>query len=91
MSNYNQSPLPNRVLTIAGPASGNKAPVKDRRTVFAANADAAYIWYASMRYVVIGINVPSTPAENNPDPIIGTILPPRQSAVIVKGSEGGYH
>ena len=60
--------------TIAGPARGSNAPNRDRRTVLAANADAAYKWNASIKYVEIGIKVPNTPAEKNPEPIIGTIL-----------------
>lgn len=44
-----------RASYIGGPARGNSAPARDRRTVFAAIADAACRVNASTRYVDIGI------------------------------------
>lgn len=42
-------------LHIFPPASGSRAPSKDRRTVLAAVAEAAYIKKVSTKYVLTGI------------------------------------
>lgn len=40
-----------RASYMLSPASGKRPPTKERRTVFAATAEAAYVVYASMRYL----------------------------------------
>lgn len=63
------------------PTRGSSAPSRDRRTVLAARAEAAYIVNASTRYVCMGMKVASKPRPTRPVPMMGAIQKTCFSAV----------
>jgi hypothetical protein len=58
---------------MSGPASGSRAPNKQRSAVIPAMADAAYRGKQSIIYVWSGAKMPITPMPKGISAIIGTI------------------